>query len=197
MQKRLSSSSGSGTDEKAAHLAEIARMQGALQQADIGYKQLLEQCKRRQEKEGSSHGRAVGLTELQAANKALTQDLAESHQQMVQSQRHLRQSQEQVQQYVQETGNLQQLIEKLSKAVWDMHGAVEKANSSEQKLLQKQAVINTHVDSSLQAVHNGVQRNLSRYKSNSSDCTFASSDILLPALWKPQKERHIAPTGFH
>ena len=192
MQKRLNSSNSSGADEKAAHLAEIGRLQGALQQANAEYKQLLAQCSRCQERGGSSQGRAVSLTELQAANKTLTQSLAESQQQVVQSQRHLQQSQEQVQRYVQETSKLQQLVEKLSKAVADMHGAVEKADCSG----QKHGVISTHVNNNLQAVHDVVQRNLSRYESTSSESTFASSDILLPALWKPQRERHIAPTGF-
>lgn len=193
MQKRVSSSNSSSTHEKAAHLTEIGRLQGALQQADIEYKQLLEQCNRRQERGGSSQGRAVSLTELQTANKALTQDLAESHHQVMQLQRHLKQSQEQVQRYVQETSKLQQLVEKLSKAVADMHGAVETAQCSG----QKPGVISTRVNNNnLQAVHDAVQRNLSRYESTSSGNTFASSDILLPALWKPQRERHIAPTGF-
>ena len=193
MQKRLNISNSNGTGEKAAHLAEIGRLQGALQQADAEYKQLLEQCNRRQERGGSSQGRGVNWTELQAANKALTQDLAESRQQVVQSQRCLQQSLEQVQRYVQETSKLQRLVEKLSKAVADMHGAVEKADCSG----HKQGVVTTHFNNyNLQAVHNAVQRNLSRHESTSSNCTFASTDILLPALWKPERERHIAPTGF-
>lgn len=192
MQKRLNSSNSSDADEKAAHLADIGRLQGALQQAGTEYKQLSEKFSGRQERGGSSQGRAVSLTELQVANKTLTQSLAESQQQVVQSRRHLQQSQGQVQRYVQETTKLQQLVEKLSKAVADMHGAVEKADC----LGQKHGVIGTHVSNNLQAVHDAVQRNLSRYESTSSESTFASSDILLPALWKPQRERHIAPTGF-
>lgn len=173
-------------------MAEIGRLQGALQEASTEYKQLLEQCVRRQVRQGSSEGRVANLTTLQAANKALTLALAESQQQVLQSQQRLQQSQEQLQRYVRETGKLQQLVEKLSKAVADMHGAVEKADC----LGQKQGAINTNSNNNLQAVHDAVQRNLSRYESNSSECTFSSSDILLPALWKPQRERHIAPTGI-
>ena len=192
MQKRLNSSNSNGIDDKAAHLAEVGRLQGALQQAGAEFKQLLEQCNRRQEQGDSSQGR-MSLTELQASNKVLTQHLAKSHQQVVHSQQCLQQSREQVQRYVQETSKLQQLVEKLSKAVVDMHGAVEKADC----LRQKQSILSTHINNSnLQAVHDAVQRNLSRYESTSSECTFASSDILLPALWKPERERHIAPSGF-
>lgn len=190
MQKRLANSSSA--DQKAAHLAEIGRVQGALQQARAEYKQLLEQCSHHQETGESRKGRVVGMAELQAANKALTQDLAESEQHLVQSHRHLQQSQEQLQQYVQETSKLQELVEKLSTAVTDMHGAVEKAEC----LGQKQGAMSSNANNNLQAVHDAVQRNLSRYNSSSSERTFASSEILLPALWKPQRERHIAPTGF-
>ena len=190
MQKRLANSSSD--DQKAAHLAEIGRLQGALQQAHAEYKQLLEQCNYHQQTSDSSKGRVAGLAKLQAANKALTQELAESEQRLVQSHRHLQQSQEQLQQYAQETSKLQELVEKLSTAVADMHGAVEKAEA----LGQKQGAVRSNVNNNLQAVHDAVQRNLSRYNSSSSERTFASSEILLPALWKPQRERHIAPTGF-
>lgn len=191
MQKRLASSSSSA-DQKAGQLAEVGRLQGALQQANVEYKQLLEQCSHQQQTGESSKRRVVGLVELQAANKALTQELAESEQHLVQSHRHLQQSQEQLQRYVQETSKLQQLVERLSTAVADMRGAVETAEG----LGQRQGAMSTHVNNNLQAVHDAVQRNLSRYNSTSSEQTFASSDILLPALWKPQRERHIAPTGF-
>lgn len=190
MQKRLANSSS--VDQKAAHLAGIGRLQGALQQARAEYKQLLEQCSHQQQTGESSKGGVVGLAELQAANKGLTQELAESEQHLLQSHRHLEQSQEQLQRYVQETSKLQQLVEKLSTAVADMHGAVEKAEG----LGQKQGAMSTIVNNNLQAVHDAVQRNLSRYSSTNSERTFASTDILLPALWKPQRERHIAPTGF-
>lgn len=165
-------------------MAEIARLQGALQQADTEYKKLLEQCCI-QERTGSNKNNAAGHTKLQAANQALTQDLADSKQ-------HLQRSQEQLQRYVQETDKLQQLVKKLSEAVADMHGAVEKADC----VGQQHGAVSTHAHRNLQAVHAAVQRNLSRYESKSSECKFSSSDILLAALWKPQRERHIAPTGF-
>lgn len=189
MQKRLNSSSA---DQKAGQMAEVGRLQGALQQAHAEYKQLLQQCSYHQQIGDSSKGR-VGWAELQAANKALTQELAESEQHLTQTHQQLHQSQQQLQQYVQETSKLQELVEKLSTAVADMHGAVQKAECLGQ---QKQGAMSSNVNNNLQAVHDAVQRNLSRYNSSSSERTFASSEILLPALWKPQRERHIAPTGF-
>lgn len=191
MQKRLNSSS---TAEGAPHLAEVGRLKGALRQADTEYRKLLEQG-RRQERTASTKDSVMGCAQLQASNKALKQDLADSQQQAKQARQHLQQSQEQLQRYVQETEKLQQLVKKLSEAVAGMHGAVEKADG----LGQKQGSMGTHIHNNLQAVHDAVQRNLSRYESESPECRFSSSDILLPALWKApraQRERHIAPTGF-
>lgn len=188
MQKRLNSSS---TAEEAPHLAEIGRLKGALRQADTEYRKLLEQG-RSQERTASTKDNVEGCAKLQAANKVLKQDLDDSQQQAKQSRQHLQQCQEQLQRYVKETEELQQLVKKLSEAVAGMHGAVEKADC----LGQKQGAMGSHVHINLQAVHEAVQRNLSRYESESPECRFSASDILLPALWKPQRERHIAPTGF-
>ena len=188
VQKRLNSSNIS--IEEAAKMSEISKLQGALQQASTEYQQLLVQYKSQQESDARSRGAAVRLTKLQTTNKALSKDLADSRQQAQQSQQQLQQSQEQLRQYMQETDKLQHQIAKLSKAVMEMHTMVERAEASGHE--HENTVFSARHN--LQAVHNAVQNKLTRYDSNSSE--FSASDILLPALWKPQRERYIAPTGF-
>ena len=190
LQKRLTSSSSSSNTE-APYLAEVAQLKGALQQADTAYRKLLEQF-HAHERTASTKDCVGGSAKLQSENNALRQDLTASQQQATQSQQHLQQCQEQLQRYVKETEKLQQLVQKLSEAVAGMHGAVEKADC----LRQKHGAISTHAYNNLQAVHDAVERDLARYESKSPEHRFSSSDILLPALWKPQRERHIAPTGF-
>ena len=189
MQRRLNSSNSN--TEEVANLTEFSKLQGALQQASIEFQQLLVQYKRQQ---NGAHSRdaAASLAKLQTKNKALIKDLAESQQQVQQSQQQLQQSQGKLQQYIQETDKLQHLVGKLSKTVAEMHTMVEKAEASGQE--QGNAVFSARHN--LQAVHDAVHNKLSRYDSNSSGSEFSTSDILLPALWKPQRERHIAPTGF-
>ena len=185
MQKRLTNNA------EAPHVTEVARLKGALQQAETAYIQLLEQfCGH--ERTASPKDCVGGSAKLQSENNALRQDLADSQQQATQSRQHLQQCQEQLQRYVKETEMLQQLVQKLGEAVAGMHGVVEKADC----LGQKHGAISTHAYNNLQAVHDAVQRDISRYESRSPEHRFSSSDILLPALWKPQRERHIAPTGF-
>ena len=181
VQRRLNSHS-TGME----NATEIQRRQGALDQASLQYKQLLEEFTRLQEKAAAFSSSAQSSTQLQAANAVLVQDFERSQAQLKRSEQQLQQSQEQLRQHMQKALKMQQLVENLSKAAADMHSVVEQAETSSQ----------AQSASNLRAVHDTVHNKLSRHESHSSDSDFSSSELLLPALWKPQRERHIAPTGF-
>ena len=181
VQRRLNSHS-TGME----NATEIQRLQGALDQASLQYKQLLEQFTRLQEKAAALSSSAQSSTQLQAANAVLVQDFERSQAQFKRSEQQLQQSQEQLRQHMQKALKMQQLVENLSKAAADMHSVVEQAEISSQ----------AQSASNLRAVHDTVHNKLSRHESHSSDSDFSSSELLLPTLWKPQRERHIAPTGF-
>ena len=179
--------SSSSNTENAGSKAEVEWLTGALQQARMEYQKLLLQHSNLQSSQVSSKEKATSMVELQAANKLLTIHLAKSQEQV----QHLQQQvQEQLNWHTVETDKLQLLIEKLSGAVSEMHGMVDKAESTRQ---QADTACTKH---NLQAVHDAVHTKLSRYESSSSESEFSPTDVLLPVLWKPQRERHLAPTGF-
>ena len=188
VQKRLNSSSTDGSQ----HLDEVRRLQGALQQASVQYKQLLGQFTHLPGDKAQCKTSTEGLTRLQTANRELKTDFERSHAQLQESQQQLRHSQEQLQQHMQENEQLRQLTEKLSKAASEMHAMIDRAEA----LPLVPTAGGFSARHNLQAVHDAVQNKLSRYDSNSSESVFSSTELLLPALWKPQRERHIAPTGF-
>ena len=188
IQRRLNSS---GTDESQS-VDEIRRLQGALHQASLQYKQLLLQFAQFQEKSAAHKTSTEDLAELYASNAGLKADCKQSQAQLQQSQQQLQQSQEQLKQHMLENEKMQLLVEKLGKAAAEMHAVVERAEAAP----QPRAAAGFSARHNLQAVHDAVHDKLSRYESHSSESEFSSTELLLPALWKPQKERHIAPTGF-
>lgn len=188
MQRRLVSSS---TDDSQS-IDEIRRLSGALHQASLQYKQLLLQFAEFQEKSAAHKTSAEDLAQLYASTAGLKADFKQSQAQLQQSQQQLQQSQEQLKQHMQESEKMQLLVEKLGKAAAEMHAVVERAEAAP----QARAAGGFSARHNLQAVHDAVHEKLSRYESHSSESEFSSTELLLPALWKPQKERHIAPTGF-
>lgn len=184
VQRRLNSSS---TDES-QNVDEIRRLQGALHQASLQYKQLLLQFAQFQEKSAAHMTSTEDLAQLHASIAGLKADFKQSQAQLQQSQQQLQQSQEQLKQHMQENEKMQLLVEKLGKAAAELHAVVERAEATPQAGFSARH--------NLQAVHDAVHDKLSRYESHSSESEFSSTELLLPALWKPQKERHIAPTGF-
>ncbi len=188
MQRRLNSSS---TDESQS-VDEIRMLQGALHQASLQYKQLLLQFAQFQEKSAAHKSSTEDYAQLHASNAGLKADFKQSQAQLQQSQQQLQQSQEQLKQHMLENEKMQLLVEKLGKAAAEMHAVVERAEAAP----QPRAAAGFSARHNLQAVHDAVHDKLSRYESHSSESEFSSTELLLPALWKPQKERHIAPTGF-
>lgn len=188
VQRRLSSISAGESDIA----AENRSLKGALQQASVQYKQLLEQYKLLQDHVASSNSSAVQLHKLQEVHKQVCQSLDQSQSQLQHSQQQLKQLQEQLQASARQAQQLQQVVDKLSKTVADMHAAID----SPQAAPEAQAPSQVSARHNLQAVHETVQNKLSRYGSKSSGSDFGSDELLLPALWRPQKERHIAPAGF-
>jgi len=195
LQRRLHSSA----PDDSHSLDDVSQLQGALHQASAQYRQLLEQFVHVQHNANTHRSTAVELTHMQVANDALTEDLNQSQMQLKHSQQHLeeskkqlQQSKEQLRQHAQESDRLQQLVEKLSKAAAEMHAVIKRVDASG----RAQAAVSLDNRHNLQAVHTAVQNKLSRYDSKSSDSDFSSTELLLPALWKPQRERHIPPSGF-
>ena len=188
VQRRLSSINAD--DNESA--AEIKSLTGALHQASLQYKQLLEQYRLVKSQVTSDSSTAAEYSKLQAMYKQISRDLQCSQSQLQQSQQQLQQSQEQLQQNVQETCQMHELVEKMSKAVADLHAAVDKAEAAPQA--RDQGAFSARHN--LQAVHNAVKDKLSGRQSSNSAVEFSPDDLLLPALWKPQRERHIAPAGY-
>ena len=170
---------------------EVKRLQGALHQASIQHKRLLDQFPLLQERVAAQNCSTSALTQLQGANNALAKDLKESQQKLKQKQHQLQHSQEKLTHHTQEIDGLQQLVEKLSKAAAHMHELIDRTDM----LSHVQAPFSPNPRHALQAVHDAVQSKLSRYESNSSGSDFSSTELLLPVLWKPDRERHLAPTG--
>lgn len=172
--------------------AEAARLKGALQQSSEDYQLLLEQFYRlKAEQAAASHGSyhmKQHVSDLQQANVAL-------HRQLQQSQEQLQQLQEQLQRHRQEADKAQKLLEQLSKAAADIHAVAEQ---------QTQRAVSSaprgfSARHNLQAVHDEVQNRMARYDSQGGESGQSeddSNELILPALWKPQKERYLAPTGF-
>ena len=188
MQRRLNSSS---TDESQS-IDEIRKLQGALHQASLQYKQLLLHFAQFKEKATAHTTSTEDFAQLHNSHAGLKADFKQSQAQLQQSQQQLQQSQKQLKQHVQENEKMQLLVDKLGKAAAEMHAVIERAEAAP----QARAAGGFSARHNLQAVHDAVHDTLSRYESNSSESEFSSTELLLPALWKPQKERHIAPTGF-
>ena len=112
IQRRLNSS---GTDESQS-IDEIRRLQGALHQASLQYKQLLLQFAQFQEKSAAHKTSTEDLAELHASNAGLKADCKQSQAQLLQSQQQLQQSQEQLKQHMLENEKMQLLVDKLGKA---------------------------------------------------------------------------------
>ena len=153
-----------------------------MQQCNDDYARLLEQfsCLKAEAASSNSQHFRQDISDLETANAALN--------------RQLQQSQQQLQQHKQEADKAQQLLQQLSKAAADIHAASEKAEAP-----SSAAERGSSARHNLQAVHDAVQTRVARYDSQhmeSEQSDDDSSEVLLPALWKPQKERHLAPTGF-
>lgn len=172
---------------------EIARLKGALQQSCEDYTHLLEQFSRFKAGSAVLSSRTQqhkgDMCKLQTANAALSQQLQQSQEQ-------LQQSLKQLHSQGQEADIAQKLLEQLSKAAVDIHSAADRCDA---KPLTVDAAKGSSARHNLQAVHSAVQSRMATYGSNrpQSEPSEDDSDVLiLPALWKPQKERYLAPTGF-
>ena len=166
--------------------AEVARLQGALQQSREDYQHLLEQFS--QYKAGSAAANSSSqhlrqhMSDLQTANAALKSQLHHSQQQL--------------QRHTQEADKAQKLLEQLSKAAADVHAVTEAQQVPTALPSASRGFSARH---NLQAVHDAVQHRMDRYDSTehrSGQLEDDSNELILPALWRPQKERYLAPTGF-
>ena len=169
-----------------ADKAEAARLKGALQQSREDYQRLLEQFFHFKAESAAANSSSQHLkqrlSDLQTANAALNS--------------HLHQSQEQLQRHMQEADKAQKLLVELSKAAADVHAVAEAQQVQKSASPASRGLSARH---NLQAVHDAVQHRMDRYDSNehsSGQSEDDSNELMLPALWKPQKERYLAPTGF-
>ena len=181
MQKHHRNAALNDTDKE-----EIARLKGALQQSCEDYTHLLEQFSRFKAGSAALSSRTQqykeGVCKLQTSNAALSQQLQES--------------QKQLHSQGQEADNAQKLLEQLSKAAADIHSAADRCDDKPSTVDVAKGVSARH---NLQAVHNAVQSRMASYGSKIPQSEPSEDDsevLMLPALWKPQKERYLAPTGF-
>ena len=188
VQRRLNSLDSSASNKA----AEIRSLEGALHQSSVQYKQLLEQHKLMHSQASAQTSSAAEVTKLQTAHKQVCHNLDQSKAQLQQKKQQVQLLQDQLQQNVKDSRQTQQLVEQLSKAVADMHSVIDQAGAASE-VDSASGFVARH---NLQAVHDAVQDKLSRYESRSPAPEFSPDELLLPVLWKPQKERHIATAGY-
>ena len=185
MQKHHRNAALNDTDKE-----EIARLKGALQQSCEDYTHLLEQFSRFKAGSAALSSRTQQYKEdvckLQTANAALSQQLQQSQEQLQQSQKQLRSQGK-------EADKAQKLLEQLSKAAADIHSAADRCVDQPSSVDAAKGFSARH---NLQAVHSAVQSRMAAYGSKRPESEDNSDVLILPALWKPQKERYLAPTGF-
>lgn len=180
MQRHSRHAASANTDK-----AEAAQLRGALQQSSDDYQRLLDLVSQLKAEQAAAsngtHHLEQRISDFQHANAAL--------------ERQLQQSQEQLQRHMQEADKAQKLLEQLSQAAADIHAVAEQQTQRPVSAASR----GFNARHNLQAVHDAVQNRMARYDSQDKDSEQSGGDsdeLILPALWKPQKERYLAPTGF-